>query len=371
MSEESVLVPDITRNSLRIDKNIAEHSLDWKSIFGEDWELCFDILVYIIHLDQQDLFNTGVIDLEKLCKRLGHNKDNLQRLHENPEQKQNTKSISFDELPRQEKFMTKFENSLFKLGKHNLPLTSVFFDEKSGEHIVTTRFIQLLTEINIHITKQNKIYYSYKKSEALDYNIARYFFLADYEHIRMMRKNNCLSLYYYLKNIENFKLPQFKESNFEKLYTLAELELNKNKPRDTKLRLKKKLELLKDYIKYDYSEFNVSGSYKYGFQFTFLNNFNPEERKLTDIVNLEKAFCDYVDLKVLELYRSIFKIKTRLLDEDKYKVWFFDHTQNMVEKLEIYYKSYSLLNKQKISNVRKSKEKDAMMFFTKKHTSGS
>jgi hypothetical protein len=90
---------------------------------------------------------------------------------------------------------------------------------------------------------------------------------------------------------------------------------------------------------------------------------------LSDIENLEMAFVDYVDLKVLELYRSLFKIKTRLLDEDRYKTWFFDHTQNMDEKLEIYYKSYSLLNKQKIVHVRRIKEKDAKMFFTRKNVS--
>ena len=195
MPEETVLAPNSINNSIRIDKNIAEHTLDWKSIFGENWQLCFDILVYIIHIDQQDLFNTGVIDLDKLCKRFGYVKENLQRLHENPEQKQNSKMVAFDELPRNERFITKFENALFKLGKYNIPVTSAFFDETSGEHIISTRFIQLLTEINIHTSKQNKIYYTYKKSEALDYNIARYFFLADYQHIRELRNNNCLSLY--------------------------------------------------------------------------------------------------------------------------------------------------------------------------------
>ena len=52
MPEVNVLMPNSVNNSIRIDKNIAEHTVDWRSIFGEDWQLCFDILVYIIHIDQ-------------------------------------------------------------------------------------------------------------------------------------------------------------------------------------------------------------------------------------------------------------------------------------------------------------------------------
>ena len=187
-------------NIIRIDRNLAAKSLEWLTQFKEVYRLCFDIILYISNNLQRDLFNYGVIDLNHFAKTMGYKKNNLQAVT-NPIQKEIVGPL-FNSLEREKKFITVFENALFKLGRYNIPVESVSIDTTTHEKILQTQFIQILKEISINIkgkTTRSKIIYSYRTSEEFDYNLSRLFFLADFSKISELRNKNLLLIYFYLK----------------------------------------------------------------------------------------------------------------------------------------------------------------------------
>ena len=175
---------------IRVDKNLSENSLDWLKIFGQDTSLCFDIILYISNNAQRDLFNFGKIDLSHFAHTMQYKKNNLQYKAETPAQTELENKNTFNSLERSKKFLTVFENALYKLGRFTIPVTSMSFDNEKNEQVLSTKFIQIIEEIKIHVLSEkihSKIYYSYTTSEKFDYNLSRYFFFADLNLIKELR----------------------------------------------------------------------------------------------------------------------------------------------------------------------------------------
>ncbi len=117
-------------NIIRVDKNLSENSLDWLKIFGNDTNLCFDIILYISNNAQRDIFNFGQIDLNHFARTMQYKKNNLQYKAETPAQTELENKNTFNSLERSKKFLTVFENALYKLGRFNIPVTSLSFDKE-------------------------------------------------------------------------------------------------------------------------------------------------------------------------------------------------------------------------------------------------
>jgi hypothetical protein len=365
MDKNNILVET---NLVRLDSNFAENSLTWANSYGDDSTLCFDILLYIANNSQKDLFNYGFIDLNKFSNEMGYKKENLQRYVKLPYQKELEGKKTFEVFSRDKKYATVFENALYKLGRLNIPLTSMSFDEDKKEHILKTQFVQILKEINIHLSgssTNSKMYYSYVTSEEFDYNLSRYFFLADFSLIKKLKEENLLLLYFYLKFIENSKHKQFIEKDFIKLCGLAQIEVNDEKVKDTKYKLKtRKLTKIKQYVNFDFTEVNVSGRYKYGFLFTFPKNLDlnkEEDRKI-----LMQANSDYIDITVYKFYRKKYG-STLPIDSNEYKEWIFDKDKDYEKKLDIYFSCLAKLYKDKKSVMAHKYMNDAIYFFTRKN----
>jgi hypothetical protein len=351
---------------IRVDKNLSENSLDWLKIFGQDTNLCFDIILYISNNAQRDIFNFGKIDLNQFARTMQYKKNNLQYKAELPAQTELGNKNTFNSLERSKKFLTVFENALYKLGRFNIPVTSMSFDNEKNEQILSTNFIQIIKEIKIHVLTEkvhSKIYYSYTTSEEFDYNLSRYFFFADLNLVKELRDKNLLLLYFYLKNIENGKHHQFIERDFEKLCLFSGIKMNNENIKYTKKNLQtRKLDRIKDYINFDYEPVNVSGKWKYGYCFTFKDN--KECLENNDYKVIAQADSDLIDLKVFKFYKRKFKISGEVEDKT-YKEWFFNKDMDYDKKLEIYYKAMAELYKISKEKATTRYFKKAEEFFTK------
>lgn len=372
MGEESSIV--------RIDRNLAEKSIDWLMAYKEDFRLCFDIIIYITNVVQRDLFNYGVIDLNEFAKKMGYKKNNLQAIT-TPIQKELVGPI-FENLEREKKFITVFENALFKLGRFNVPIQSLSVDTNTNERILQTHFIQILKEISINImgsSKNSKIVYSYKTSEEFDYNLSRLFFLADFNLIPELRNKNLLQLYCYLKALENSKHHTFIEKDFIKLCTMANIHIdtstdqdpsNKRKIKDSKDKLKRrKLTLIKNYIDFDFEDINVSGKYNYGFKFLFHQNKEigrkdvAEATREREISILNKASEDFIMSKVIKFYRAHKGLEVDQ-DKDRFKKWFLSNATNIEQKQNIYFNAMARLHSITLETATKRHQRHFLEFFS-------
>jgi len=366
MKETSIQNPHTKDEYLiRVDKNLSKHSIDWIMNFGEDTLLCFDILIYIMSCSQKNLFQYGTIDLDNFAKEMGYNKSNLQRIRDN------INKVSLEERLEGNKPVTIFEQALFKLAKTNFQYSTTIYDPSRHETIEKNQFIQIIRNINIHIPNgrvKTKIYYTYTTSEEFEYNLARFFFFIDPTQIKQLREKNLVLLYLYVKNLENSKFATFLEIDFNKICQISGIStdnIEDIKNAKDKLRTRK-LNVLKNYIDYDFEFVKVSGRYKYGIKFIFPNNTkilnDPEFKKIAtnkDQLSLQKANTDYIDLKLIKYCQENFNN----YNEADYRAWFNNNTRDLEVKLDIFFSCISELYH--ITKV-KAKEKhynDALNFF--------
>lgn len=366
---ETLSIAENRTNVIRVDKNLGFNSLNWVEVYEKDAALCFDIILYLSNNSQRDIFNYGTIDLNHFCKTMGYQKTNLQKVAETPAQKELENKNLTDTLERSKKFITVFENALYKLGRYTIPFESLTLDREKNEHVYKTNFIQIIKEMNIHIVNPNKafskIYYTYTTSEEFDFNLCRYFFFTDLNMVKELREKNLLLLYFYLKNIENGHHTQFIERDFAKLCSFAGVKVNYDNIKYTKKNLQtRKLEVLRKYVEFEYKAVRISGNWKYGYAFTF--NANKEYKKEDDLHVIRKSAADYINVKLLQFYKKRYKVSE--VDTKTYNAWFFDKEKDGPEKAEIFFAAMAKLyqtTKQAATNKFASWHRQ---FFTKKTT---
>lgn len=363
-------------NLIRVDQNFALNAINWVNIFNEDTKLCFDIMFYMSNKAQQELFKYGYIDIDDFCKKMFYQKSNLQALYRNVKKEVPTQEKLLGkytaELNRSEKYITVFENALFKLGRLNLPYLTYYVDSATGERIKNTKFIQILKEINIHYTKsKEKIYYTYITSEEFDYNLSRLFMVVDFSILQKLRRKNLTMLYMYLRLHESVGKTEWLEKNFSQLCHMAGISLdlttleeeNKRKVKDAKYILqKRKLDELKKFLNFDYEEVNVGGKWKYGFNFSFNSNIKnvqgKEQKCIEDKSLLTEAQFQHIIIKLIKLYRSKHQNDAQNL---KFEEWFLNPMLDFEAKQQVFFTALSELFNKPLGEIYKTQ----FNYFTK------
>jgi len=364
---ETAVEPAKKAKLIRLDKNLSEKSLDWLGIFERDAALCFDLIVYISNNAQLDIFKFGKIELSDFCRTMGYDKTNLQKKAEIPAQLELKSEKLGSALERSKKFITVFENALYKLGRFTIPIVSSSYDPESREYTLTTSFVQIIKELKIHVASSSanaKISYSYTTSDEFDYNLSRFFFFADLNMVKELREKNLLLLYFYLKNIESGHHHQFVERDFIKVCHFAGIAPSEENIKYTKKNLQtRKLSRLKEYIDFDFAPVNVTGRWKYGYAFTF--HANKDYEKDRDKAIIAKADADYIDLKLIKYFIRRFKVKGAV-EEKAYREWFFDKEQDYPKKKDILFTALAELHKKPKDQIAQRFGRYAEDFFSKK-----
>lgn len=377
--DTSAINPVLNKSLVRVDQNFAINSVAWFKEFGPYANLCLDILIYISHNAQRNLFNYGLIDHKDFCKKMGHNNANIQRITESLQGKKLSKAL-FDSLPRDKKFVTEFENALFLLGTHNIPYSYSTFNPLTDEKIVTTKFIQIFKEVNIHVSPSatRNIRYSYKTSEEFDYSISRFFFWSDFSVLPQMRKSNLRLLYFFLKNIESQGKYEFIEHNFANLCALAGISLPNPKDPDVSFEnayklakqhlINRKLKPLQQFLNYSFEPVKGSGKYFYSFKFTFHNN---APNKLDCFSNdtlrqqiLADSQRDYIFTRLILFYRSNYCPYDGAMDKEDFKAWFVDMKKDWDEKELIYFNAIARSNEWTLEKVKHLMSRKVFEFYS-------
>jgi hypothetical protein len=354
MMDNISLLPDtISENKIRFDKNIAKSGIDLDTIYGEDGQVIFDLLIYIASDFQKNIFDYGNIDLVSFAKASGQHASNLQRLHPHPAQLQHF-GISKEDFEAMKKssdfkpdewFINYFENSLYKLGAINLALNSKYKDFSQDETVIETKFIQVLSDIRKHITRHNKAKYSFEVSEAFTVNLSKYFINVNIspEQKKLLRKNASTYLYFYLENLRSsLMVNDNKEDRYKKRISFNHLckvaKLNNKDFRNNKQRLKKKIydvALKTDLnVQIEFERVKPTSRYKAACVLIFPDNLKGIDDQETFEV-LKKAFTDLYLHKLKLFYRESFPKRGKTNIED-FMNWYFskEHSQ---EKEEFFY----------------------------------
>lgn len=343
-----IYFPDKNKNLIRVDRNLITNYFSWFSKFGNYSYCTYDILLYLCYNSQRDIFNYGHIDLNNFCKIMGYKKSNLCAILPPDEHKYLYSSLS---LPRDKKFITYFEVSLYLLGSNNIPYSYSTFDPAQNKTTLTTVFIQILKEINIHITSRNKLIYSFKTSFEFDFNISRLFFWSDYTLFPELRKQKILSTYLFLKSIENYKHHIFVIKDFTMLCNIANVTLPDNiNALDNKIKfhhsksylIRHRLKPCMKYIDFDFKFFNSSGKWDYSCELVFnankpINNLNSENIKIANSISLNRALNSLILNRFLQYYRSIFLKKYERINKETFFAWLKDSNLNLSNKKDIFF----------------------------------
>ena len=91
---------------IRVDKNLSENSLDWLKIFGQDTNLCFDIILYISNNAQRDIFNFWKIKLIQFVLSMQYKKNKLQYKAELLKKTEHVKKKTYNSRAKSKKSIT-------------------------------------------------------------------------------------------------------------------------------------------------------------------------------------------------------------------------------------------------------------------------
>ena len=63
------LLPEvISQDKIRFDKNLAKNGIDFDTIYGDDGQIIYDLMVYIASEFQRNIFDYGHLDLVSFSK---------------------------------------------------------------------------------------------------------------------------------------------------------------------------------------------------------------------------------------------------------------------------------------------------------------
>ena len=362
------LLPEvISQDKIRFDKNLAKNGIDFDTIYGDDGQIIYDLMVYIASEFQRNIFDYGHLDLVSFSKESGQHPSNLQRIHPFPAQlKYNgTTYEEFQEIKNapdfnpNDWFLNYFENALFKLGVVNLALSSKYKDFSTNEDVTELEFIQVLRNLKKHVTRHNKARYTFEISEAFTVNLSKYFINVNVSPVqkKFLRKQASMYLYFYLQNLgSSLFINEKREDRYKKSISFNHLckvaKINNKDFRNNKQKLKKKIydvALKTDLnIQIEFERVRPTSRYKASCVLIFPDNLKGVDDNETFKI-LKKAFTDLYLHNLKLFYRD--KLKKRgATNMAKFFKWYFC-MENKKEKEDLFdYIKEKIYGKRKINN---------------------
>ena len=196
----------MTQQLTRFDKNVAYNSQDF-AIYGEDENLIKNMVVYMAHMYNTDLFGFRKLDPADFAKKMGYNsRSGLFEKVENFAQLKKLGKKRIDELRAEGKFIweTRFENCLYRLSTEAMTF-SYGGKTPKGETYAGITSVLFLRDIEVYYDEKNKKkkYYMFKPSDDFITNLSRYYLKIDINAFSSLRKAGLQSLYLFLANLKD------------------------------------------------------------------------------------------------------------------------------------------------------------------------
>lgn len=358
-------------NLTRFDKNLGYNVKDF-SDYGEDATLVLCLAIFLAHEYQNNLFNTYRLDVDKFAKKMGFDKTDLKRMHDNPVHLQTYNPETDPKL-----FGNVIENALYKM-----QTTPIIFKDrgttiKDGAYVkISSMFIfkNIIFYTDNNKSGKAKYYYDIELSEEFKNHLSLFYFHinVDQNQIKQLRKNNIFFLYLYLKNNENFltaekrrdqknkliKVSYFTRFNFDYLCEILSI-ANSFKPAKKKYTLNQKIEKLNEICGTNYKlSFERSGGDN--FAYTPRIDFSIENvNELKIYEEKREIFTNLLEKELLKIYQTAYSIS--FLDNSTEKLQFKEWIYNDKIFKEIKYNLLYTLQK-KILGIVEYKNFDKIPF---------
>jgi hypothetical protein len=133
---------------------------------------------------------------------------------------------------------------------------------------------------------------------------------------------------------------------------------------------RRKLKVLQKFVNFDFEDVRISGSYKYGFKFTFHDNNLPNEldqkkRKDYQLEIVKSASTEYILSRLLQFYRFTYSAGSITINDQDFKHWFLDKSKDIDIKRNIYFVSQSTLLFKDLSSTENRFQQHFIEFFSK------
>lgn len=330
---------------VNIDKNMAAKTLTF-SQFENDETLCRDLLIYICHKYQGSLFSFGSIDINDFCKVMNYKRPHLQSVVDNPYQSKSLVKKDYDRLKAEGDFLweNRFENALYKLNKIEF---SWRYSGESADGVRYTeetgfKFLDSILVKRVPVGKTMKKIYGFAPNQRFIDNLSRWFLSVNLHAITSLRSYESLYLFLVLRRNMQYHSPGFRNEPipFDTVLALSGYDCNlvrQNKYEITKAL--KKIQSVDQSLVFSFKWVKVRNS---NYSYSLLLDFSPElksnDEKLWDILARfdRRLSHDYVS-QFRRLYPEMSSPTVSLLQEQEtFKKWMWDVSQNYDEKITIY-----------------------------------
>ncbi len=314
-------------NFLRLDKNFAHNSTDFKRIFGKDALLVKALLVYFSETLQNNLFGYGSLDPTEFAEDLGLTANNLRAKVSDVKDIAQFRDMSEDEIkyryelqeqnpndPRFRIFDSVLENALYRLRYDSIKYSNKaqYYTTQGEDYVkIDLQEVRFIDELSIIFKNKGrgkkKVFYNYALNPAFINNLSNYYVNSKKESIKRLRKPNLDDLYLYVVNLQTtFALKGITKDFSDFNFLCKKADINITKPADRKLKLNKAFQKLnKD------TEINVqlNWSAKPGTRYKYLPEIEFTEEDLKRIREnnssdeRKKTFKFNLDYELTQAYR--------------------------------------------------------------------
>ncbi len=344
MSKES-------RNEIigRIDQNIVRYPKILEDNFGQDTNLAFSVLSFIMTKFKSNLFNSVTFTISEFCDKYGYHKNNICSRHsmfkELNEEALKGRPKKNESRPYQSDnhiWWSEIDHVLYRMMKENI----VFNEEQApnAKYLSSVRSLQLLRSVKIRNAKtrsgkEEHVYEVTLGSEILLNSLRWYVSYKERSFIELGKNKNGLGkrgvYMYFLSQYQRCLLSHFPQKevnpNFDMLCSLARL--NNAQKRNNKEKLIKILDSVGRPEHLDFTH-NLRSVDLDDPNFKIIVTFNTVE------FYEKKSYADFFDellTLIGKLYESLYYDKTKPKDEkyyENFQLW-CNTEVNMEEKAEI------------------------------------
>jgi hypothetical protein len=329
---------------VNIDKSMAAKTLTFTQ-FGEDETLCRDLLIYICHKYQGNLFSFGTIDINDFCKVMNYRRPHLQVIVPDPFQSKSLLKSEYEKMKKAGEFLweNKFENALYKLNKIEFAWR---FSGESPDGVKYTeetgfKFLDSIVVKRTPVGKTMKKLYGFAPNQRFIDNLSRWFLSVNLSAFTSLRSYESLYLYLLLRRHLQHTVNGFKNEpiEFDKVLALSGYDCSLD--RQNKFEITKalrKIQAVDSTLSFSFKWVKVNSKYSYSLLLDFTPELKSKEAKIEELLT---RFDIRLCYDLLSLFRRLFpecSNPTVSLDSEKetFNSWLWDVNTNFEEKASIY-----------------------------------